>query len=151
LDFDLSSTSFLQPKATITTVSNLPSISLESALPTTNSTSTLMAPEEVYTPHSSTSALAVSKADQTPQQKKAARQKAREHRKNAHEKTERILASQVKRKGVRGEKEQAEKVLLGTKGVTVIGKNGKEKRGEKRKRGEDGMGAGQPSGVGLKL
>jgi U3 small nucleolar RNA-associated protein MPP10 len=37
----------LQPKATITTVSNLPSISLESALPTTNSTSTLMAPEEV--------------------------------------------------------------------------------------------------------
>ncbi|GAA6041534.1 hypothetical protein JCM8097_004248 [Rhodosporidiobolus ruineniae] len=142
------------PKATITTVSNLPSISVESALPTTNSTSTLLAPEEVYSASGSTSALAVDKADLTPAQKKAQRQKAREQRKSQHEKADRILAAKQRRKGVKGEKERAEQILLGTKGVTVIGKNGaeKSKAGKKRKRGDgDGMGAGQPSGVGLKL
>ncbi|BGP12231.1 hypothetical protein JCM10213_007489 [Rhodosporidiobolus nylandii] len=141
------------PKATITTVSNLPSISLESALPTTNSTSTLLAPEEVYSASGPSSALAVDKADLTPAQKKAQRQKEREQRKGQHEKAARILEAKQRRKGVKGEKERAEQILLGTKGVTVIGKNGAEKAkaGKKRKRGEDGMGKGEPSGVALKL
>ncbi|GAA5845129.1 hypothetical protein JCM11251_008004 [Rhodosporidiobolus azoricus] len=142
------------PKATITTVSNLPSISVESALPTTNSTSALLAPEEVYAASGSSSALAVDKADLTPAQKKAQRQKAREQRKSQHEKADRILEAKQRRKGVKGEKERAEQILLGTKGVTVIGKNGAEKAkaGKKRKRGDaDGLGAGQPSSVALKL
>ncbi|GAA5912122.1 hypothetical protein JCM6882_003059 [Rhodosporidiobolus microsporus] len=142
------------PKATITTVSNLPSISVESALPTTNSTSALLAPEEVYAATGSSSALAIDKADLTPAQKKAQRQKAREQRKGQHEKAERILEAKQRRKGVKGEKERAEQVLLGTKGVTVIGKSGaaNSKAGKKRKRGDtDGFGAGQPTGVALKL
>lgn len=142
-----------QPKATITTVSNLPSISVESALPTTNSTSALLAPEEVYAASGSSSALAIDKADLTPAQKKAQRQKAREQRKSQHEKADRILEAKQRRKGVKGEKEKAEQILLGTKGVTVIGKSGadKGKAGKKRKRGDsDGLG-GQPTSVALKL
>ncbi|GAA5981130.1 hypothetical protein JCM11641_003122 [Rhodosporidiobolus odoratus] len=142
------------PKATITTVSNLPSISVESALPTTNSTSMLLAPEEVYSATGSTSALVTDKADLTPAQKKAQRQKAREQRKGRHEKADRILQAQQRRKGVKGEKENAEQKLIGLRGVTVIGKNGVEKGkgGKKRKRGDtDDAGAGQPSSVSLKL
>ncbi|GAA5930282.1 hypothetical protein JCM3775_004351 [Rhodotorula graminis] len=142
------------PKATITTMSNLPSVSLESALPTSQSTTTLLAPEEVYTASGPDSALAIDKADLTPQQKKALRQKQRQGRKQTAERAERILASQERRKGVRGEKEAAERQLIGARGVTVLGKGGKEKKaeGKKRKRGDaDGMGAGTPRSVGLKL
>ncbi|GAA5991347.1 hypothetical protein JCM10908_003268 [Rhodotorula pacifica] len=144
------------PKPSITTVSNLPSISVESALPTTHSTSTLLAPEEVYSATSSAhSALAIDAADLTPAQKKAQRQKNRQERKARAEKAERILAAREKKKGVRGEKEAAERKLVGVKGVTVIGKGGKEKTaaggagGKKRKRGE--MDGTQPTSVGLKL
>ncbi|BGP44298.1 U3 snoRNP protein [Rhodotorula kratochvilovae] len=143
------------PKAAITTVSNLPSISVESALPTTHSTTTLLAPEEVYAlPTGADSALATDKADLTPAQKKALRQKTRVGRKAVAERAERILKSQEKRKGVRGEKEAAERALIGTRGVTVLGKGGVEKKdkGKKRKRGDaDGMGAKMPTSVGLKL
>ncbi|GAA5891962.1 hypothetical protein JCM8208_002952 [Rhodotorula glutinis] len=142
------------PKATITTMSNLPSVSLESALPTSQSTTTLLAPEEVYAASGPDSALAIDKADLTPQQKKALRQKQRQGRKQVAERAERILASQERRKGVRGEKEAAERQLIGARGVTVLGKGGKEKKaeGKKRKRGDaDGMGAGTPTSVGLKL
>ena len=135
-------------------MSNLPSVSLESALPTSQSTTTLLAPEEVYTASGPYSALAVDKADLTPQQKKALRQKQRQGRKQVVERAERVLASQERRKGVRGEKEAAERQLIGARGVTVLGKGGKEKKaeGKKRKRGDaDGMGAGTPTSVGLKL
>lgn len=135
-------------------MSNLPSVSLESALPTSQSTTTLLAPEEVYTASGPDSALAVDKADLTPQQKKALRQKQRQGRKQVAERAERVLASQERRKGVRGEKEAAERQLIGARGVTVLGKGGKEKKaeGKKRKRGDaDGMGAGTPTSVGLKL
>ncbi|GAA5999900.1 uncharacterized protein JCM10292_003528 [Rhodotorula paludigena] len=142
------------PKAAITTLTNLPSITVESALPTASSTSALLAPEEVYAASGPTSALAVDAADLTPAQKKALRQKGRQERKWRAERAERILASQERKKGARGEKEAAERKLIGTKGVTVLGKGGKEKKVEskKRKRGDgEGMGAGQPSSVALKL
>lgn len=52
-------------------------------------------------------------------------------------------------KGAKGEKERATKELVGTKGVTVIGKGGKvEGNGLKRKRGDEGEGR---SGISLKL
>lgn len=150
-----------QPKPSITTVSNLPSISVESALPTSHSTSALLAPEEVYSASDAKqhSALAVDAADLTPAQKKAARQKSRADRKHKAEKAERILAARDKKRGVKGEKDAAERALVGVKGVTVIGKGGKEKKdaggaagGKKRKRGDaDGLGAAQPTSVGLKL
>lgn len=55
-------------------------------------------------------------------------------------------------KGIKGDKERAQQALIGTKGVTVLGKGGRELKAEKgkgtkRKRGdEDGS-----SGVALKL
>ncbi|TKA56404.1 hypothetical protein B0A53_01974 [Rhodotorula sp. CCFEE 5036] len=145
------------PKPSITTVSNLPSISVESALPTTHSTSTLLAPEEVYSAKTDAArpngALAIDAADLTPAQKKAQRQKSRQERKARAEKAERILAARDRKKGVRGEKDAAERKLVGVKGVTVIGKGGKAKDLEaggskKRKRGD---GEAQPTSVGLKL
>ncbi|GAA5966736.1 hypothetical protein JCM8115_002795 [Rhodotorula mucilaginosa] len=147
------------PKPSITTVSNLPSISVESALPTTHSTSTLLAPEEVYSTKTDAArpnggALAIDAADLTPAQKKAQRQKSRQERKARAEKAERILAARDRKKGVRGEKDAAERKLVGVKGVTVIGKGGKAKEeaggSKKRKRGGDG-GEAQPTSVGLKL
>lgn len=152
-----------QPKPSITTVSNLPSISVESALPTTHATSTLLAPEEVYSAKTDAArpngALAIDAADLTPAQKKAQRQKSRQERKARAEKAERILAARDRKKGVRGEKDAAERKLVGVKGVTVIGKGGKGAKGsevggggsssKKRKRGDGGEA--QPTSVGLKL
>ncbi|GAA5894260.1 hypothetical protein JCM5296_004697 [Sporobolomyces johnsonii] len=143
------------PKATITTVSNLPSISIESALPTTHSTSTLLAPEEVYQP--SSTLTAADKSTLTPAQKKALRQKERGERKAVHDRVERVKEAKLKRRGVKGEKEKAAQMLIGTKGVTVIGKGGKEDKGaaaggKKRKRGDaDGAAANTQTSVGLKL
>ncbi|GAA5983381.1 hypothetical protein JCM5350_003092 [Sporobolomyces pararoseus] len=138
------------PKATIETVSNLPSISMESALPTTNSVSTLLAPEEVYTADKQLTAS--DKSTLTPAQKKALRQKERTERKSVHEKVERIKDAKLKKRGIKGEKERAREQLVGTKGVTVIGKGGKEEKAtsKKRKRGDDGNKA-APTSVGLKL
>ncbi|CEQ38573.1 SPOSA6832_00018 [Sporobolomyces salmonicolor] len=143
------------PKATITTVSNLPSVSIESALPTTHSTSTLLAPEEVYQP--SSTLTAADKSTLTPAQKKALRQKERGERKAVHDRVERVKEAKLKRRGVKGEKEKAAQMLIGTKGVTVIGKGGKEDKGaaaggKKRKRGDaDGAAANTQTSVALKL
>ncbi|GAA6061342.1 hypothetical protein JCM10212_004823 [Sporobolomyces blumeae] len=139
------------PKASIETVSNLPSITLESALPTGSSASTLLAPEEVYT--ADKQLTAADKSTLTPAQKKALRQKDRTERKAVHERVDRIKDAKLKKRGVKGEKEKAAQQLIGTKGVTVIGKGGKEEKaaGKKRKRGDaDGNKASQSS-VGLKL
>ncbi|GAA5923512.1 rRNA-processing protein MPP10 [Sporobolomyces koalae] len=139
------------PKATIETVSNLPSISMESALPTTNSASTLLAPEEVYT--ASQQLTASDKSTLTPAQKKALRQKERTERKSVHEKVDRIKDAKLKKRGIKGEKERAREQLVGTKGVTVIGKGGKEEKatGKKRKRGDADGNKAMPTSIGLKL
>lgn len=111
---------------------------MENTLPTTSSTSTLLAPEEVFTVDPTNE----DRSDFTPSMKKQARQKRRKARASIAKATEKFA------KGAKGEKERANKILVGTKGVTVIGKNGKVEGGNKRKRddGDDGR-----SGVGLKL
>jgi U3 small nucleolar RNA-associated protein MPP10 len=123
---------------------------MESALPTTNSASTLLAPEEVYTAQKQLTAS--DKSTLTPAQKKALRQKERTERKSVHEKVERIKDAKLKKRGIKGEKELAREQLVGTKGVTVIGKGGKEEKAtsKKRKRGDDGNKA-VPTSIGLKL
>lgn len=67
-----------QPKATISTLSNVASTSLESALPTSMSTSTLLAPEETFAfdPRAATS-----KTEMSPGEKKALRAKVKHERK----------------------------------------------------------------------
>jgi U3 small nucleolar RNA-associated protein MPP10 len=54
-------------------------------------------------------------------------------------------------KGTKGEKEKATKELIGTKGVTVIGKGGKIEGDKKRKRSNDDEGASGRMGINLKL
>ncbi|KAK4692138.1 U3 small nucleolar RNA-associated protein MPP10, partial [Phenoliferia sp. Uapishka_3] len=127
------------PKATITTITNVAAITLESALPTTTSTSTLLAPEEVFVPDPTNE----DRSDFTPSQKKQARQKRRKARASMAKSAEKFSA------GAKGEKERATKELIGSKGVTVLGKGGKVEVGQKRKRpvgDDDGR-----SGVSLKL
>lgn len=133
-----------QPKATIQTLTNLPTIALESALPTATSAGTMLAPEEVYTPDPT----AEDRSEFTPSQKKQARQKRRKQRAAVAKSAEKFAAAKG---GVKAEKERATKELIGTKGVNVIGKNGRITeggKGVKRKRGEDGP---VSSGVALKL
>ncbi|KZO96934.1 Mpp10 protein [Calocera viscosa TUFC12733] len=127
------------PKATIQTVSNLPSISMESAMPTTNSTATMLAPEEVFA--TSKQAL-VSKSEMTPSDKKAQRRKNKaafqhEHGRLSHavqsfgkgKTTSGFFVPKKGKKGVRGEKEDAlKKVVKEGRGVTVIGKESKAKK-----------------------
>ncbi|KIO31136.1 hypothetical protein M407DRAFT_220899 [Tulasnella calospora MUT 4182] len=70
--------SFYQPKATISTLSNVASASLESALPASVSTSTILAPEEMFAfdPRATTS-----KTEMSPGEKKALRTKVKHERK----------------------------------------------------------------------
>lgn len=55
-------------------------------------------------------------------------------------------------KGAKGEKERATKELIGTKGVTIIGKGGQIDKGDKKRKRADGdEGVNGRSGVNLKL
>lgn len=130
-----------QPKASITTITNVSSITLESSLPTGQSVSTLLAPEETFVPDPTNE----DRSDFTPSMKKQARQKRRKARASM------AAAAEKFSKGTKGEKERAEKLLVGTKGVTVIGKSAAKGGLGKRKRGAEDEGTSGRSGVGLKL
>lgn len=119
-----------QPKAQITTVTNMASASLESALPTSLSMSTLLAPEEVYAPSAGDTRA---KGELTPAEKRAARTKERKK----HKKQRDALASAAEKFGsdgivngrgaprnVKEAKDQALKGLVKNgKGVTIVGKD----------------------------
>jgi U3 small nucleolar RNA-associated protein MPP10 len=135
-----------QAQTTITTVSNLPSISLESALPTASSTATLLAPEEVYAP---TQAQLVAKSEMTPSQKKAARVKARKARQTTQKSIQKYGGGSAK-----NQKERAMNSLIGKRGVTVVGKGKAAKSaltGKDRKSRGAAQEAPQHSGTALKL
>ncbi|CAE6436225.1 unnamed protein product [Rhizoctonia solani] len=111
----------------IETVTNIASASLESALPTSLSTSTLLAPEEVYTASSSE---VRARSELTPLEKKAAR--GRERKKRRKERGTMSSAVEAAGKGgrqPRNVKEAKEQALNGLvkngKGVTVVGKASK--------------------------
>lgn len=126
-----------QPKAQITTVSNIASASMESALPTSLSTSTLLAPEEVYAPATGD---ARAKGELTPGEKRAARGKERKKRRKQRD----ALSSAVDKFGANGAvggrgaprnvkeaKNQALKGLVKNgKGVTVVGKDASRTAGK---------------------
>jgi U3 small nucleolar RNA-associated protein MPP10 len=103
----------------ITSISNAPSVSLESALPTGASTSTLLAPEEIFAPQQR--GTLTSKAEMTPSQKKAERLRAR--------KAKQVTMQAIQKYGGNGggksaskQKDRAMNSLIGKRGVTVIGK-----------------------------
>ncbi|GJJ09660.1 hypothetical protein Clacol_003884 [Clathrus columnatus] len=127
------------PKATISTISNVAAASLESALPTTVSTTTMLAPEEIYAPK--TSDLR-SKEEMTPLEKRTLRNKQRKTRKKAQDMiksaTGNVAQAQGSRskpfgKSLKKEKEKALKSIVKTgKGVTVVGKQDNRKEMDKR-------------------
>ncbi|KAG7089543.1 hypothetical protein E1B28_011216 [Marasmius oreades] len=112
-----------QPKATISTVSNVSTATLESALPTTQSVSTMLAPEEVFAPKVSDLR---SKSEMTPAEKQALRRKERKAKQKSRNALDKSLDKYAKAKkggSVKKQKEEALKsVVKSGKGVTVVGK-----------------------------
>ncbi|KAL4068064.1 U3 small nucleolar ribonucleoprotein complex, subunit Mpp10, partial [Scleroderma citrinum] len=121
-----------QPKATITTISDVPAATLESALPVGKSLSSMLAPEEVFAPVSSDPRT---RSELTPAEKRAMRTKERKARKKAQDKLEKSVNKHAKVKGVKQQKDAALKSLVKSgKGVTVVGKEIKKaKTTNKRK------------------
>ncbi len=121
----VSLTLVIQPKATISTVSDVAAATLESALPTTKSTSTMLAPEEIFAP-SSSDLRALSEL--TPAQKRSLRNKEKKFRKKARDTLEKGVDKFAKTKGISGVKKQKEAALKSIvkngKGITVVGKKG---------------------------
>jgi U3 small nucleolar RNA-associated protein MPP10 len=137
----LSSLNFVpkQPKAQITTVDNLPTTTMESALPPTSAATTLLAPEELFRPP--TSSNLVSRSELTPEQAQAARSKRKREKKGDRKRLGDMAELYAKKKGgVKGEKERALQGLVKSgKGVTVVGKGDKEAgKARKRAMGQDG-------------
>ncbi|WWD16229.1 hypothetical protein CI109_100655 [Kwoniella shandongensis] len=124
----LSSLNFVpkQPKAQITTVSDLPTTTMESALPPTSAAATMLAPEELFAPP--TAGSLVARSELTPEEAQRARGKHRKAKKAERRKLGDMAELYgKKRKSTKDEKEEALKGLVKSgKGVTVIGKGAKE-------------------------
>ncbi|KAI6028826.1 Mpp10 protein [Pisolithus orientalis] len=121
-----------QPKATISTVTDVAAATLESALPTNKSVSSTLAPEEIFAPASSDPRV---QSELTPAEKRALRTKQRKARKKERDLLEKSVDKFAKKKGVKQQKDAALKSLVKSgKGVTVVGKEGKKvKTAGKRK------------------
>ncbi|KAF8626527.1 hypothetical protein AX15_004832 [Amanita polypyramis BW_CC] len=121
-----------EPKAVISTVSNVPVTALESALPTTKSAKSMLAPEEVFLP---VTPNLRARSEMTPSEKRALHNKQRK----AKKKTRDILQSSVdkftKMKDPKKQKQAAlESVVKSGKGVTVVGKKNKDLLANKSKK-----------------
>ncbi|KAJ4489285.1 U3 small nucleolar ribonucleoprotein complex, subunit Mpp10 [Lentinula edodes] len=121
-----------QPKATISTVSNVSTATMESALPTTQSVSTMLAPEEVFAPSSSTLRA---RSELTPAEKQTLRRKERKAKKKTRDalnlSTDKYARAH-KGGSLKKQKEDALKsVVKAGKGVTVVGKKKKDILGKK--------------------
>lgn len=135
----LSSLNFVPkaPKAQIRTIENIATTSMESALPSTQAATSMLAPHELFSGPSAGELIA--REEQTPEEAKAARNKGRRANKATRAKlagVEQLYGK--KRQTVREQKDEALKSLVKSgKGVTVLGKGGKEDA-KKRKREEAG-------------
>ena len=125
---------------------------MESALPPTSAPTTLLAPEELFAPP--TSSNLVARSELNPEQAQAARNRRRRGKKGERKKLGDMAELYGKKKGggVKGEKERALQGLVKTgKGVTVVGKGEKEtSKVKKRSIGVDGSGE-RSDGKRLKL
>ncbi|KAJ7786353.1 U3 small nucleolar ribonucleoprotein complex, subunit Mpp10 [Mycena metata] len=112
-----------QPKATISSISNVSSATLESALPTSKSAAAMLAPEEVF---ATTSADPRARSELTPAEKKALRGKQRKAKKKSRDTLNTSVDKYAKMKGIGGIKKQKQAALASVvkigKGVTVVGK-----------------------------
>ncbi|ETS62038.1 hypothetical protein PaG_03594 [Moesziomyces aphidis] len=117
------------PKATIQTITNAPSVAIESALPATASSSTMLAPEEVYERAKHSAAIEGAKSEMTPEEKQRLHNKLRAEKRQRNDKiqdTQKALEMsglvRAKKVNDKEEKQQALKKLVGNRGVSVIGK-----------------------------
>lgn len=125
-------TTILQPKATIVNISDTAATSLESALPTTQTLSTMLAPEEILTPSSSNGPR--DRSEMNPGEKRALRGKERKMRKKTRDQLAKSVDKFSKVKGVKRQKEDAlKKIVKDGKGVTVVGKKSKDLLSKGRK------------------
>lgn len=104
----------IKPKATIANIGNVASASLESALPTTMSASTLLAPEEVFA-HDKKATKA--KSEMTPSEKRSINKKVKHTKKNQQQV---LSGASVKFAGVGKERASA------AAGLSKLPKNVKE-------------------------
>ncbi|KAI0274674.1 U3 small nucleolar ribonucleoprotein complex, subunit Mpp10 [Gloeopeniophorella convolvens] len=123
------------PTATISTVSNVASASLESALPTSNTAASMLAPEEVFERPASEPRA---RGELSPGEKKAVRNKLKKAKKKARDGLENSVDKFARPKGSRGVEAQKEaalrSIVKGGKGVTVVGKEKKTKGSTKHAR-----------------
>lgn len=131
----LSSLNFVPkaPKAQITTIDNIATTSLETALPSSQAATTMLAPQELFGGPKASELTA--RTEQTPEEAHAARAKARRAKKAQ---TARLGATAglygKKRQSVREQKDEAMKSLVKSgKGVTVVGKGEQEEAKRKRR------------------
>ena len=121
-----------QPKAAITTVTNVSAITLESALPTAKSSSAVLAAEEVFAVKSTDLR---SRSELTPAEKQALRMKEKKRRKKQRQLIDNSVDKFAKINGIKGVKKQKEaamkSVVKSGKGVTVIGKKSQEIKKQK--------------------
>lgn len=113
-----------QPKAVISTVSNVSTTTLESSLPTTESTTTMLAPEEVFAP---LSAEPRARSELTPAEKRALRGKERKSRKKSRDALDKAVDKFARKrssatKNSKQKQSASESVVRRGKGITVIGK-----------------------------
>jgi U3 small nucleolar RNA-associated protein MPP10 len=121
------------PKASISTVSNISAATLESALPTTKTVSSMLAPEEVFkTPSSDPRA----RSELTPAEKRSLRAKQRKAKRKTRDALDKSVDKYAKMKGIKKQKDAALKnVVKSGKGVTVVGKKTKDVLKSKSVRG----------------
>lgn len=116
-----------QPKAVISTISNVSTTTLESALPTTKSAATMLAPEEVFLPSSSEPRA---RSELTPAEKRSLRGKERKMKKKQRDALNTSVDKYAQAKSIGGVKRQKraalESVVKRGKGVTVVGKQKKD-------------------------
>ncbi|KAK2461891.1 hypothetical protein APHAL10511_006354 [Amanita phalloides] len=113
-----------QPKAVISTVSNVPVATLESALPTTKSAKRMLAPEELLAPINSDLRA---RSEMTPSEKQALRNKKKKAAKKSRDRLQKSVDKFAKVRDSRKQKQAAlESVVKRGKGVTVVGKKSKE-------------------------
>ncbi|KAG2350396.1 Mpp10 protein [Suillus weaverae] len=108
------------PKASISTVSNVSAATLESALPTSKTVSSMLAPEEVFKTASSDPRA---RNELTPAEKRTLRAKERKARRKTRDALDKSVDKYAKMKGIKKQKDAALKnVIKSGKGVTVVGK-----------------------------
>ncbi|GAK65705.1 mpp10 protein [Moesziomyces antarcticus] len=139
------------PKATIQTITNAPSVAIESALPATASSSTMLAPEEVYERAKHSTAMEGAKSEMTPEEKQRLHNKLRAEKRKRNDRiqdTQKALEMsglvRAKKVNDKEEKQQALKKLVGNRGVSVIGKEPNAVgagSGKKAKKGANGAAA----------